>query len=74
MRSRASLSPPTRRDDDAEVQVPAVDLAWALSRAALYRELIDDRDRMPDQVEWWLAATLPQQLLGTGESPVAFQR
>jgi hypothetical protein len=42
---------------------------WALSRAAVYRELIDERGWTPGEYERWLAATLRQQLLGTDESP-----
>ena len=42
----------------------AADIVWALSRAAVYRELIDEREWTPDEYEQWLAATLHQQLLG----------
>lgn len=49
----------------------AVDIVWALSRAAVYRELIDERGWTPDEYERWLAATLRQQLLGSDESPAA---
>jgi AcrR family transcriptional regulator len=47
----------------------AVDIVWALSRAAVYRELTSQRGWTPDQYEHWLAATLRQQLLGRDESP-----
>jgi AcrR family transcriptional regulator len=49
----------------------AVDIVWALSRAAVYRELIAERGWAPEEYERWLAATLRQQLLGTNESPAA---
>jgi AcrR family transcriptional regulator len=52
----------------------AVDIVWALSRAAVYRELIDGRGWTPDEYEQWLAATLRQQLLGSDESPGAFSK
>lgn len=49
----------------------AVDIMWALSRAAVYRELTGERGWTPDEYERWLAATLRQQLLGRDESPAA---
>ncbi|WP_158230459.1 TetR/AcrR family transcriptional regulator [Pseudofrankia asymbiotica] len=48
----------------------AVDVVWALSRGAVYRELIDTRGWKPDQYERWLSATLRQQLLGENIAPV----
>ena len=49
----------------------AVDIMWALSRAAVYLELTGERGWTPDEYERWLAATLRQQLLGRDESPAA---
>ena len=44
----------------------ATDLLWAFSNEELYRELVEERGWSPDRFERWLAATLRQQLLGSG--------
>lgn len=44
-------------------QPRAVDIVWALSRAAIYRELVGERCWTPAEYEEWLATALRQQLL-----------
>ncbi|WP_029430755.1 TetR/AcrR family transcriptional regulator [Blastococcus sp. URHD0036] len=48
----------------------AVDVVWALSRTAVYREFLA-RGWSPDRYEHWLGLSLHQQLLGTRSIPAA---
>jgi TetR/AcrR family transcriptional regulator, regulator of autoinduction and epiphytic fitness len=51
--------------------VSAVEVVWALSRAAVYREFTVQQKWPPDRYQRWLADTLRQQLLGADVNPAA---
>jgi AcrR family transcriptional regulator len=62
----AGIRPALIEDLDVD---SAVAVVWALSRAAVYRELTEVRGWTPDRYEHWLGLSLHQQLLGARVRP-----